>query len=805
MQDLCIMSDANRLKLLKEVAGTTLYDEKKAESLAKMDENTSSIAKITEILSDIEKRLDELQEEKDELTKYQKADKARRAAEYCLYDRELRKARSQLDAVEHERAEHAESIAELHDSLKTNHDAIRQIEAVMKSKSNLMKRNRNQLQHLEEDNKEAVQSGTRLQLECREIEDQIKTGVEQETLNIAELNEVEQEIEKTEKLLSENVQPNYDEISEKVDEISDEREAAIAQAESLYAKQARGRQFATKSERDDYLRINESELLNARAEKEKELTKQQSTLRNLQKTLEKDSASVEAFEKEVAERKNTLQSINKSLNEKKRQRAELLDARREDWRKAEECNEILSEAKESLSAATADMAKVMPKATSMGLKALDSIVSEEKLKRGENYFGMLMENMQLVDDKYRTAVEVAAQNSLFHVIVDTDHTAARLMKRLELGKLGRITFLPLNQLRIENVTYPESNDVRPLLDLCLNYDSKVSRAMHHVFNKKLIARSSEVAAEWSSKCSMDAITLDGDLCGRKGALTGGYVDLTKSRLGAQSKLRESSLALESAQRDYQAFNRKAQEVDQEITNLMQELQRVEAKHAELNHHIDTRLSEIERLKTRIEVHKKKIENFEKTSIPVLCRSIASLDADVSRLQAELATELQENLSDDEREMLNHLNLQKKKLASEIEIQNGMLEKVAVQRQELLSLLEDNLRIRRKELVDGNYTVDLENDGLPSVQKRISLADLQSQRKDDLEEKERELEQALKTRDSLQTRLDHTRKVENDLLVEFNDAKNELESLKNQSMTLAKEMEESQDISERLLNKVSIFN
>jgi structural maintenance of chromosome 3 (chondroitin sulfate proteoglycan 6) len=113
---------------------------------------------------------------------------------------------------------------------------------------------------------------------------------------------------------------------------------------------------------------------------------------------------------------------------------------------------------------------VIPRNTSMGLDALRTIVDQEKMKHGEQYFGMVMENMKLKDTKYQAAVEVASQNALFHVIVDSDHTAARLMKRLEDGKLGRVTFLPLNQLRIDQVKYPESNDIRPMLDLCIEYE-----------------------------------------------------------------------------------------------------------------------------------------------------------------------------------------------------------------------------------------------------------------------------------------------------------------------------------------------
>ena len=44
--------------------------------------------------------------------------------------------------------------------------------------------------------------------------------------------------------------------------------------------------------------------------------------------------------------------------------------------------------------------------------------------------------------------------------------------------------------------------------------------MEHVFSRKLLARSVDVASAWRARSGMDTITLDGDLCSRKGALTG---------------------------------------------------------------------------------------------------------------------------------------------------------------------------------------------------------------------------------------------------------------------------------------------
>lgn len=815
VQDLCIMSDSNRLRLLKEVAGTTLYDEKKSESLSKMEENALSIAKITEILNDIENRLDELQQEKDELSAYQQADRSRRAAEYCLYDKELRKARSQLDAVEHERSDHAESISELHDSLKENHDSIRHVETILTTKSNATKRNRSQLQNLEQDNKKAVQNATRLQLECESLEEQIQGYVEQEARNQEHLEQVVQQIQEAESELANTAQPQYDQAVSELQQFNDEIDSCIRQTEALYAKQSRGREFATKKQRDAFLKNQMKEIQNLRNEKHEELSTSQDTLSSLRKTVEKETATVTKLQQDILEHNNTLQTLQKTLNEKKRQRLELHESRNDGWRKTEESQEQVRETKEALNNAIGDLKKVMPRATSMGLDKLPGIVQAERLVRGQHFFGTLMENMELKDEKYQTAVEVAAQNSLFHVIVDTDHTAARLMNRLEKGKLGRVTFLPLSQLRIDdNIRYPDSNDVKPMLDLCIQYDPKVERAMQHVFQKKMIARTPEIASEWSTRLSMDVITLDGDLCSRKGALTGGFVDVTKSRLGAQARLKESQETLQRIQLEHQTLKSKAQEVDQEVTNLMQEIQRLEAKLAELNRMVDKKETEIDRLQKRNEKHKKNIEEFEKVVIPALEREIALYDVDIERLKAEIGTELQENLSDEERELLSSLKERQSILTKEIVRQKDKVSAASMKRQKLVSLLEDNLFKRRTELQEGTVNVpdDDEDDALPTRSGRrstssrrtrlVSLASLKQQLAEDLEERRRELEIAQKLRDDIDRRLEEARATEAELLGEFNQAKNELETLKNQSMKLTKEMEDFQDKSERLLNKVS---
>jgi len=80
--------------------------------------------------------------------------------------------------------------------------------------------------------------------------------------------------------------------------------------------------------------------------------------------------------------------------------------------------------------------------------------------------------------------------------------------------------IPLNQLMIENVMYPEHEEVVPLLLCCICYDTHIDKAMNQIFGKKILAKSIKVASTFSASHGMNTITLDGDLCSHKGTLSG---------------------------------------------------------------------------------------------------------------------------------------------------------------------------------------------------------------------------------------------------------------------------------------------
>ena len=799
---LCTMNDAQRLKLLKEVAGTTVYDEKKLESLSKMEENQASIDKISEILETIEARLTELHGEKEELTQYQKLDKERRAMEYTVYEKELRKARASLDLIEEDRTAKTEELTELHEAAREIHDRIRSCEATLKGKQQNLKRNRINVVNLERDSTKAVTQRTKLELECKDLMESVNTGEETQKRNAREIKNLDKEIAKAEKEL-EKVRPQHDEAKDVLQRQTNEREEATKKMEGLYAKQGRGQQFTSKKARDKYLKGSINELETARTDKGNQLQEQQNRLSNLRRKVTSDTKDVEEKKGEIEKLSDTLDSLNKTIDEKKRARLKVYEERKEQQRKTEDLHSRVKESRDAIHQANSNVRKVMPRATSMGIAALERLVREERLVVGEQYFGMLMDNFELTDPKYATAVEVAAQNSLFHVIVDTDNTAAKLMKRLEREKLGRVTFLPLNRLRFDRVDYPDTQDCKPLLSTCVQYDAKVDRAMKHVFNKKLLARNLDVASNWSKKCQMDAITRDGDLVSRKGALTGGFRDENRSRLRAHNSLKAAKSALDKADVQYREATKKSHAFDQSSSNLLQELQKLEGKRGDKNHKLNELEGNIESTSSRLDISKKTIETIEKSMIPSLENDVSSLGGEIERLREEMGTEITSTLSEEEKQLLTQLKAVQVELSTEIESQAETVSELLVSTQRLESLLKDNLLRRRKELIEETVEEDAQQAAGRRVSRgKASSAAVLAQKKEDLEERERELDEAGRLAEEIEAKLVGARGVEQRLKAEVGETRTEFENLKAEDMKKKKEIEDSQDKSEKLLNKVS---
>jgi len=802
---LCVMGDKERLRLLKEVAGTTVYDEKKEESLRKMEENRTNVEKINESLAFMEDRLSELRGEKEELSEYLDLDKKRKSIAFTLYDKELRKARETLDEIEHARADDVETRAVLFEGVRDTDNAITNIEAKHKTKTFAFRRNGKLVEGLEKDKRAAMTLRTKLTLQKDELQESINQNEKKLAFNSQELSRLGTEIKSVQTELQTKIQPQYEDTKDTLRRMASERDEARKKMDGLYEKQGRARHFQTVQERDTYLQTQIDEVTQAMTEKEAFLNEQRDALANLRRSHQTANDSLTKKQSEISKKTSALEQLQKQLSETKTKRHDLADQRKSEyWAQLDDLAAQISEARDSARAAHSALRKVTPRATAMGLEALvNHIVQEEGLILNHQYFGPVMDNFKLVDgNKFRTAVEVAAQNALFHVIVDTDETAARLMKRLEQGKLGRVTFLPLNQLTTKDrENYPNSSDVTPILQRCLKYDPKVHKAMQHVFGKKLLARSVDVASTWSAQCNMDAITLDGDLCSRKGSLTGGYVDHSKSRLKANSELKQADETLCNLQATEHAVKQKTNALDLQITKVATEIQRLEAKTNNLDYQLSQIDEDVGSQTRQLDAMDKQVHTIGNDVIPPIDTELKSLREQVNTLTAEMGTELTDTLTKDERNMLQNLKTVQADLERDMESHTQTLEEVGVKRQRLESLLEDNLLKRKRELEEGVVDDSKTNRRRSRGGEEKPASKLaQAQRIEDMAEVKEQLDEAIRTSDEVEQKLMDAKAVKAELRAELIKIKKDLEELRMKDTENKKAVEEAQKRDEKLMSK-----
>jgi len=164
--------------------------------------------------------------------------------------------------------------------------------------------------------------------------------------------------------------------------------------------------------------------------------------------------------------------------------------------------------------------------------------------------------------------------SLFHVVVDTDETASRVLDVMLKEKTGRVTFMPLNRLHPRNPPVPDEEDCEPLLQK-LRYDSKYEKALQQVFGKTCVCKDLTIAASYVRSHGINTITLDGDKVDRKGALTGGYHDVRRSRI-------EGIKSVTTWRAKHEADRKRSDDTKQAISRLEQEITALAGKITILN-------------------------------------------------------------------------------------------------------------------------------------------------------------------------------------------------------------------------------
>ena len=160
-----------------------------------------------------------------------------------------------------------------------------------------------------------------------------------------------------------------------------------------------------------------------------------------------------------------------------------------------------------------------------GLRAVNAILMQVPGKFGGKVHGIVAQ-LAKVDEKYRLALEVAAQAHLGSIVVEDDRVAQKCIEFLKSQQLGFATFLPLNKIKARFVTndikdLEQASGVYGLAVNLVNYDLVYDDVFSYVFGSTLIVEDIESSRKIGIG-RVRMVTLEGDVMETSGSMKGGF-------------------------------------------------------------------------------------------------------------------------------------------------------------------------------------------------------------------------------------------------------------------------------------------
>lgn len=684
------IKDSERLNLLKEVAGTRVYEQRRAESLKIMNESESKRTKIEDLLKYIEDRLSELDAEKEELKNYYEKDKERRCLEYAIYHHEMQDLTALLEELDNHRHQDTESSSSRRVEFQERERELARLEQELSEKKQTQAQQQLEKATLLEEGRELARTLAQLDAHVRDDEEGRDRIAEKRASLQSRLEEVESEISDKEGELM-GLNPEWEQHRDDLEEARHRLEEIKAQLAILIAKGGRSAQFRNRGERDAALQEQINELNDFEANQNERVSNVEASREETQRKLAEVQETIAAREAQFEQRKQTKDGSTQAWTEKRTRREDLVEHKKELWKEETKLASSVSYVREQLNNAQRALAGTMDKATSQGLQAVEQIAQRQGLS---GVYGPLYQ-LFTVDAKYQTATEVTAGASLFHVVVDTDETASKLLEVMNRERAGRVTFMPLNRLKPKDQTFPADPDVVPMISK-LQYDQRFTAAIKQVFGKMIVCMDLEIAGAYVRSHGLNAITLEGDKVEKRGALTGGYHDPRRSRLDSIRDVKRWREALGTDEERLNEIKRQALEMEQEVTTLTGEIQTLEARIHQASNSRGPLLEELQWLRSEELDVQRQIGAVDR-ELTTLQRALRAAQTEREALEQEMQTPMQQGLTDSEQTRRDELYADEGQLSRQIADLSGRFSDLTSRKTSLQIDLDELLRRERDEV------------------------------------------------------------------------------------------------------------
>ena len=291
-----------------------------------------------------------------------------------------------------------------------------------------------------------------------------------------------------------------------------------------------------------------------------------------------------------------------------------------------------------------------------------------------------------VDKEFEVAVEIALGAGISNVITETDIIAKNLINYLKNNKLGRATFLPLNNIKGNKLSVDNNiKNIDGYIGIAsdvVKYPEKYEKAINNALGRTIVAKDMDSALVISKRSnnSYRIVTLQGEIIAPGGALTGGSMQNKHTNiLGRKREIEEISASLENKKgqlvklnNEFEALRAKVKELDDEILNDKDKIHEKSIEITKSESEMSALKNEVVKINQSLQLAKAEIkknsENVEKINVLLedkkkQLNNIQGTKTDNKDKIEKLENELDEKrkLSNENREKITNLRVNKASL------------------------------------------------------------------------------------------------------------------------------------------------
>jgi chromosome segregation protein len=513
------MTAGERRKIIDEIAGVAEFDNKKERALNELEVVRERIERADILIDEVDKQKEKLQGERDQAVKYQSLKEEKMKFEGFVLLSKLKDAKTELEGVRQEYDTQLERLEEISSELRQKKDILEQREEELRLLNQRIQKMGEDEQievkrRIEEIRGEISGCSDRIDYAGQEI-DEIDAARRRFFLEIDEskgkVDDIEEKVGEH-KFQKETLQS---EISEKRTQrmllqsrIADVDEKFARTRDELSANKNELEQL--KTQKNELMR-NEDRLLDSLRRKSADVAEIEDEIRQAKEKAKSSESDTKSVQYEIDKLNEKIEGLTKDLDD--------LESNRHQIKK------VVSDLESDIRRKQQDYAMLEARVraaedTSRYSRAVDAVIKEKDKHDLPGIYGTIAE-LGKVNQKYSTALGIAAGGRMQAVVVDTDEDASRAIAYLKRQRAGRATFLPLNKMEARR-PYKNLSDREGVIGYAIDlidFDPKFEAAFWYVFRDTLVVDTLENARKLMGGLRM--VTLEGEIVEKSGAMSGG--------------------------------------------------------------------------------------------------------------------------------------------------------------------------------------------------------------------------------------------------------------------------------------------